>query len=210
MTLTELLQQQTTGTLEHIDLSEHNQWVIGLDSPGYWNLFQAWGAYAGSSDPNVRRTQRYEIEGWLIDTIFVNPNDDWWCIRDFLNDYHEYMSEPMAVADTDAILTMLPIQRNMVLGAYLALAVNVYKTLRSSDMSNERIRGLFTVIALDWLDWWSRSNISLEVLDIDSHQLDYAEFSEAARLLGALFEQADEDETDDVDEDEPDAEDLEE
>lgn len=209
-TLTEVLNEQAKGHIEIIDMAEYRDDLTGLTGAGYWALFQAWGLYAGSADPNIRRTQTYEIEGVFIDHIFISPEDDWWYIRDFLRDYYAHMDTPMAVADAAEIMGLAPVIRSYVLGAYLSLAVNIYQNLRSSDMSNERIRELLTVIATDWLDWWSSSHVVLETLDIDEHNIDYSEFCEAARLLGTVFAVAEDDEVDDVDEDEPEQSDLEE
>ncbi len=189
-----LAEQAQTRSVIMLDLREHTEWLHGLTAYQMWGMFLTWGNYNATFEGLEVVSQRHQIEGWLIDHLFYGSTNDWWLIRQFLNDTSEYLDIPALDTSTEEIMALTDFQRAQVLPAITDLASNIITELRSTDLSNSRLRELYLCILSCWSDWWAMTGKHLESCT------EFSSLNEASVIVDKVLEDAANDAQEDNDE----------
>lgn len=159
-----LMQQSNLGSPSTIILSDYDRWLGGLHPNQLWGLFVWWGEYNSTFSTLGIPSQRYQIEGWMIDRLFEDPDKDWWLFRKFLVDTGEHCNGPFFDEPVTDLLKKTIFIRNQLLGAAVEFAEDLMGSMNSTEMTNERLRSVIAIVLEEWLDWYNGNLTDLEAL----------------------------------------------
>lgn len=161
-----LIDQVNSNRFQHIDLSLHHEWLNALNSKELLDLFTAWGEYRGCIIAAGGRAQVHEIEGWIIDNLFLTPEEDWWVWRNFYVDTSEYLDEPFMYTPISVFLEKVDAIQRHLIGAVYDYGSNLRQGILSIDNTNSRLLDLYKVSATEWLDWYNGAGEGIASLEM--------------------------------------------
>ena len=188
-----LAEQAQSQSVTMLDLREHEEWLHSLSAYQMWGMFLVWGNYNATFEGLEVVSQRHQIEGWMIDHLFYGSTNDWWLIRQFLCDTSEYLDIPALDTSTEEIMSLTEFQRAQVLPAICDFANNVITELRSTDLSNSRMRELYLCILTCWSDWWAMTGKQLEACE------EFKSLNEVSVIVEKVIEDSVDDTNEDTD-----------
>lgn len=159
-----LLDQVRSNNFRRIELQNYTEWLHSISPDELLDLFTAWGEYRGSILANGGRAQVHEIEGWIIDNLFVTPDEDWWVWKNILVDTTEYLDEPFMDTPIADIIRKVPAVERNLMGAVLDYGKALREGLLSIDNTNQRLRILYLTAAHRWIDWYNQDLVSMEAV----------------------------------------------
>lgn len=164
-----LLDQVASNNFLHIELRNYTEWLHSIKPEDMLKLFTAWGEYRGCIVANGARAQVHEIEGWIIDNLFLTPEENWWVWRNFLVDTTEYLDEPFTDTPLADIVRNIPWIEKHLMGAMLDYGKALREGALSIDNTNERLYVLYLTSIQNWVEWYIQNE---HVMEMTSNAVD--------------------------------------